>query len=99
MVFGQPVHMVIERMQCRSGQDAGLTHAATQHLAPASRAGNHLRRTDQHGPDRCAEALGQANGNRIETFCECGRCLPTGNRGIEDARSIQMRGQSLRTRP
>ena len=40
MVIGQAIHMVVQRMQRRCSQHAGLAQAATQNLAPAQRLGD-----------------------------------------------------------
>jgi hypothetical protein len=42
VVFGQAIQVVLERVETRRRQDAGLTHAAAEHLSHPVDAADHL---------------------------------------------------------
>ena len=101
MVFRQAVHMVLKRVQSRSGQNAGLPQAATQNLAPTQRFGDQFMGAAQGRAHRRAQALAEAHGHAVEvvndaahagrdqpTFCLCyGR--------IEQPCTVQMHRQAM----
>ena len=72
------------------GEDAGLAHAATERLADRTGAINAVLGADEHGADRGAETLGQAEVDRGEAAGDFGDGQIEGGSGVEDARSIEM---------
>ena len=67
VVVGQPVDVVVQRVQPAGGQDADLAHAAAVALAPDPRARpSASRAADEHRADRGAETLAQADRDGVE---------------------------------
>ena len=57
VVVGQPVHVVVERVQAAGAGDPGLAQRAAQHLLVAPRFGDQLLGAGHDGADRGAEAF------------------------------------------
>ena len=70
VVVGQPLDVVVERVQAGRGEDADLAHAGAVALAPDPGLGDPLGRGDQHRADRRAESLGQADRHGVEAAAE-----------------------------
>ena len=66
VILGQPRDVVLERVEAGGGEDAGLAHAAAEHLAPAVRAVDERLRAREQRADRRAEPLGQADADGVE---------------------------------
>ena len=101
MVIGQALDMVVQCVQSRSRQNAGLAQATAQHLAPAQRLGDQLTRTAQGRAHGRAQALAEAHGHAVEVvhdaahagrdrsaFGLCHGC-------IEQPCAVQMHGQAM----
>ena len=63
MIVGEPVDMMIERVEAGSGANTALTHRASETLFPAPDFINERIRSGDHSPDRCAEALADVDPN------------------------------------
>ena len=98
MVFGQALDVVLQRIQAGGGEDAGLAHAAAQHLAPAQRLRDERPAAAQHRADRRAQPLGQADGNAVEAPHRFARADAEFHRGIADARAVQVRREAALVR-
>ena len=90
MVFGQPVHHAVQGHQPGGGQDTGLAHAATHHLAPSMGLFDEIFGAHQHRTHRAAQGLGQAEADIVHVAGQfLGRDLQ-GHGGVEDARAVQV---------
>ena len=80
---GEAIDMVIERMDRRGGDDAGLAHAAADHLSPAVRASDEFLRAHQRRTDRRAQPLREADRDAVERRgdCPCRRARIAAERG------------------
>ena len=94
MILGQPCHMVVERMQARGGQQAGLAHAATADLAPAARLVDQRVGAQQHRADRRAEPLRQAHRDAVEILRELARRHALRHRRVVQPRAVEMQRQA-----
>ena len=65
VVVGEPVDVVVERVQPGRGEHPGLAHAAAEPLAPHPRLGDRVGGADHQRADRRAEPLGQADGQHV----------------------------------
>ena len=67
VVVGQPVDVVVERVQPGRREDADLAHPAAEPLAPDARLGDRARADDASTePTGAPEALGQADRHGVE---------------------------------
>ncbi len=66
VVLGQPLDVVVERVQAGGGEDAGLAHRAAPHLLVAPGAADQLLRPGEDRADRRAEALGEVEPRAVE---------------------------------
>ncbi len=98
MVFGQPLDVVLERIQAGRGKYAGLTHAAAQHLAPAQRLFDEFLTAAQQRTNRRAQALGQADGDAVEAFHRGARTDAELHRRIAYAGAVQVGGEAAPVR-
>ena len=105
VVVGQALDMVVERVQRRRRQQAGLAQAATGHLAHAPRRRDQLAGAAQRRADRRAQPLAEADRQAVEVVGDLAqarqRPLPrrrAGDRRVEHARAVQVRGQTARAR-
>ena len=107
VVVGQPVHVVVQRVQRGCGQHARLAHAATGHLAHAVGTLDKFGRAAQGRAHRCAQALAEADRHTVKALGDALRlCLNRGtrqrslrHRRIEQARTVQVPGQAFALRP
>ena len=67
VIVGEARAVVLERVQRGRAQDAGLAHAAAQHLAEAARAFDVVAAARDHRADRRAEALREADATPCRT--------------------------------
>ena len=102
VVFGQPVHMVVQRVQRTGRQQPSLAQPAAGHLADAARAIDQFARTTQCRADRRTQAFAEADGEAVEmvgdlphtvvgTLPGCGRS----HGRVEHPRAVQVRGQTM----
>ncbi len=59
VVVGEPLDVVVERVEPGRGQDPDLAHPAAHPLATDAGLGHGLRRADHERADRCAQPLGR----------------------------------------
>ena len=86
--------MVIERMQSRRSQDAGLTQPAAADLAPSPRRIDQRRAAREHRSRRRPQALRQAHGHAVEMAGDLARGDVEGHRRVVQARAIQMQREA-----
>ena len=68
MVVGQAVHMVVQGVQSRCRQNAGLAQTTTQHLAPAQCLGDQFTRATQGRAYGRAQALAETHRHAVKTL-------------------------------
>ena len=67
VVVGEPLDVVVERVDAGGRDDPGLAHrAAEEVLLRARRAPDHLGRAGEHGAERAAEPLREAERDGVE---------------------------------
>ena len=95
VVVGESLDVMLERVEARRGEDAGLAHAAAQHLARAVHAPDHLVRAAHERADRRAEALGEAEGHRVEGLGPDRRGGSGRDHGVPQARAVEVQGEPV----
>ncbi len=90
MILRQQLHMVLQGIQSRCRQYAGLPHAAAQRLAPAPRVHDEISGTQQHRSGGRAQTLRQAHRHRIEARDGGALVNLQLHDGVKDARAVQM---------
>jgi len=90
VVLVQPQPHLAQGDQARSGQDAGLTHAAAKDLALAPGQSDGLGRAGQQGADRRAKPLGEADLNRVGTGGDLLDGDSQGCRRVKQAGAVQV---------
>ena len=68
VVFGQPVDVMLQRVERAGGDDAGLAHAAAEGFAVATGIANQIRRAAERRADRGTETLREADAHRVEVL-------------------------------
>ena len=66
VILGQPLDVVVERVQATCGHDPGLPERPAEHLLPAPRLVDQLARAGEHRPDRRPQALGEVDPGGVE---------------------------------
>ena len=66
VILGEPLDVVVERVQPRSRDDAGLAHGAAEQVLLPPRAGHELARTREQRTERATEPLREAQRHRVE---------------------------------
>ena len=66
VILGEPVHVVLQRVDPRRRHDAGLPHRAAEPLLEHPGLLDEVARPRQHGADRCAQPLGEIEPDGIE---------------------------------
>ena len=98
MVVGKPIDVVLERVDARSRDDPGLPHRAAEAMLLDARLRHQLVRAGDHGPERTAETLREAERHRVEEPAEprsgnagCDRC-------VRQPRPVEMGSETELTR-
>src|SRR6476659_11146551 len=92
VVIGEPLDVVVERVQHCGGGDAGLPQRTAEEELPLPGALYRLRRAGEDRAERAAEPLREADRDRV---CERspGRGLDAGSdRGVEETRAVEVDG-------
>src|SRR5207249_10931154 len=89
VVAGEPLDVVLERVEAGRGEHARLPHRAAEDLARTARAGDEVAAAKQHGSGRRAQTLRQAARHRVEARAELLYRRVEMHGGIEDARAIE----------
>ena len=98
VVHGQPLDVVLERVNAGRGEDPRLAHAPAEHLAPAVRLLDERTTATQHRTARRAEAFRQAKRDRVEVPGDLGDRHHLLDRGVEHPGSVEMKGQTAAAR-
>ncbi len=92
---------LLERDETGGGEDAGLAHASAERLTDRASAIDVVLRADEHGADRRAETLREAEVDGGEAAGDFGDGQVEGGGGVEDACTIEVDGKAclLRSGP
>jgi hypothetical protein len=88
VVLGQPLDVVVQRVETRRRQDAHLAHAAAEPLADQPGLGDALPGADHERADRRTQALGEADRQRVEQPAVRGQRHPVGHVRVPDAGAV-----------
>ena len=101
MVISQAINVVVQCVQSRGGQNAGLAQTTTQNFAPAQCLGDQFTRTAQSRAHGRAQTLAETHGHAVEVVHDpahaaryrsaFGLC----HGRIEQPRAIQMHSQAM----
>src|SRR5207248_946611 len=90
----QALDVVLERVQSGGGEHTGLAHRAAEDLARAPRTRDELAAANEQRSRRRAETLREAARHGIEARAERFHAGAEMDRGVEDSRAIEMRGEA-----
>lgn len=93
VVLLQPMNVVIERKDARRRQIPRLPHASAHHFPYPSGFADEFGLSCEHGTNRSAQPLGQANGNAVELGANSQRAFSGLYQGIENSRPIEVQFQ------
>ncbi len=93
VIVRQAGDVLFEGKQTGLGQDPRLTHAAPQHLAQPSGAGDEGARAHQQRSHRRPQPLGEADGDAVKGSSQFVYPVTARHGGIEQARPVQMQLQ------
>jgi hypothetical protein len=94
VVFGEACAVVIEGVEGRGGEDAGLAHGAAEHLAEAEDTGDGGLVAGDGGTGGGAQALGEAAGDGVEIPGVAGGVDAGGRGGVPDAGAVEVQLES-----
>ena len=90
VIVGQPLDVMLERVEPGRGKDAGLAHGPSEHLAEPVHAVDECATSDDQGSDGGAEPLRETEGDRVEGARPLRDRDPGRHLGVEDPRPIQV---------
>ncbi len=96
VVVGQPLDVVVERVQRRRRDDPGLPHRAAEEVLLAPRACHQLGGAGDDRPERATEPLREAERHRVEPAGDRGRGNALGDRGVEEAGAVEVGSEAER---
>ena len=96
MVLGQPIHVVIERVQAGGGDDSRLPERATEHLLPPPRLVDQLARPRQHRTHRRSQALREVDPRGVEPASKVRSQSPERHDRVHQPRPVHVRAQAVR---
>ncbi len=94
VVVGEPLDVVLERVQTGGREDADLAHPGAVALAPDARLGHRVGGADEHRPDRRAQALGQADADGVELAAVVGQRHPGGHVRVPEPGAVEVHGDA-----
>ena len=94
VILRQPLDVVVERVQTRSRDDAGLSHGAAEQVLLPPRAGHELLRTGEQRPERAPEPLREAERHGVEARGDGGRLDTERNGCVEEAGAVEVDGET-----
>ena len=93
MILGESRDVVVERVQPRSRNDAGLAHGAAEQVLLPPRAGHELVRAGEQRAERAPEPLGEAQRHRVEASGDRRRLDSERHRCVEEAGAVEVDGE------
>ena len=94
VILGEPVPVMLQRVERGGGNDAGLAHGATQHLLLAPGLVDELLRSRQAGADRRTQALGVIEPERVDAGGVVARLGAGLHAGIGQTRAIHVQAEA-----
>src|SRR6187551_229654 len=82
VILNEPIHVAIERVNCRRGEDTHLPHCATQHAAMPEGSIDDRARACQHRASWRAEPFRERYRDEVERGGKVGWSLPTRDRRV-----------------
>ena len=98
VVVGEPLDVVVERVQAAGGHDPRLPERAAHLLLPAPRLVDQLARAGEHGAHRRAEALREVEPGGVEAARELRRARARGHHRVHQPRAVHVCAQPVRAR-
>ena len=98
MVLRQTLDHLLERHDARRRYDARLAQIAADHAAEGAAALDEGRRAAEERADRRRETLGDAEAHAIAVRGDALGADAEGDRGVEEARAVDMHGNALPVR-
>ena len=98
VVVGQPVDVVVERVQRARGDDPGLPQRAAEHLLVAPRLLDQFGRAREARSKWCAEALREVQPRGVEAPRELGRGHAGRDHGVHQPRAVHVESQTVLVR-
>ena len=92
---GQALDVMVERIETGRGDDSRLAHGATEQVLEAPRLLHAATVAGNHGAERAAEALRQAERDRVELASVLGRGDAACDRGVHETRAVEMEAQVM----
>ena len=94
VVVGEPVDVVVERVDARRGHDPGLTHRAAEEVLLAPRALHQLARAREQRAERAAEPLRETERHGVEARGDLRGRDAERDRRVEEPRAVQVDGEA-----
>ena len=95
MVLGEAVDLLAHRHQPAGGENAGLAHAAAEHLAGPAGLLDEISGANQDRAHRGAQALGQTERDRVEAARQVLWRALVGDRRVHQSGTIEVTGKSV----
>ncbi len=90
VVVGEPVDMVVEGVDARSGDDSRLAHRATEEVLLAPGTLDQLARAGEERAERAAEPLGETERDGVEARGEDRGCDAERGGGVQEPCAVQV---------
>ena len=90
VVVGEPVDVVLERVDARRGDDPGLAHRAAEEVLLAPGALDQLARAREQRAERAAQALRETERDGVEAGGDLGGVDAERDGGVEQARAVEV---------
>ena len=90
VVDREPFVMMIQGVDRRRGEHAGLSHAAPEHLSETTRSCDQIRGAHESAPDGGAESLGEADVDGVGRSGELVERVASGDAGVEEPRAVDV---------
>ena len=95
MVLGEPVDVVIERVEASGRDDSRLAHRPSEEMLEPARLRHALVRPGDDRPKRTAEALREAERDRVELAPVIRRGRPARDGSVHESRAVEMHREPL----
>ena len=90
VVVGEPVDVVLQRVDTRRGHDAGLAHRPPEHVLETAGPKHQLGGAGDDGAERAAEALRQADRHRVGALGDPRSGNAERDRCVEEPRAVEV---------
>ena len=93
VVVGEPVDVVVERVQAGGRDDPRLAHRAAEQVLQPPRVAHHLVTAGEHRAERAAEPLREAERDRVEARADLLDLDPERHRRVQEPRAVEMEAE------